>query len=135
MQAIWPNTFVEESNLTRNISTLRRVLESVVAGEQFIETIPKHGYRFVADVQEVGAAAQPLALLSGFMPVGGAVGLDSQYTSSARPMPNSAPPSNEKTALCWSKARGRSARLRCSRAAYSRRDKAEPKSSSPIFKT
>jgi DNA-binding winged helix-turn-helix (wHTH) protein len=79
MQAIWPNTFVEESNLTRNISTLRRVLESVVAGEQFIETIPKHGYRFVADVQEVGAAAQPLALLSGFMPVGGAVGLDSQY--------------------------------------------------------
>ena len=79
MQSIWPNTFVEESNLTRNISTLRRVLESVVTGEQFIETIPKHGYRFVAEVQEIGALPQPEVWLSGFTPVGGAVALDSKY--------------------------------------------------------
>lgn len=79
MQNIWPNTFVEESNLTRNISTLRRVLESVVTGEQFIETIPKHGYRFVAEVQEISALPQPEVLLSGFTPVGGAVALDSHY--------------------------------------------------------
>ena len=79
MQSIWPNTFVEESNLTRNISTLRRVLESVGAGQHFIETIPKHGYRFVADVQEIKAMPQTDSLLSGFAPVGGAVALDSEY--------------------------------------------------------
>ncbi len=79
MQSIWPNTFVEESNLTRNISTLRRALEGVAAGHQFIETIPKHGYRFIAEVKEVHAAVEPQQFLSGFTPVGGAVALDSEF--------------------------------------------------------
>lgn len=79
MQNIWPNTFVEESNLTRNISTLRRVLEGVAAGHQFIETIPKHGYRFIAEVKEVRSELVPEVFLSGFAPVGGAVALDSKY--------------------------------------------------------
>ena len=79
MQSIWPNTFVEESNLTRNISTLRRALEGVATGHQFIETIPKHGYRFVAEVKEVRAEPEPLQFLTGFTPVGGAVALNSQF--------------------------------------------------------
>ena len=79
MQSIWPNTFVEESNLTRNISTLRRALEGVAAGHQFIETIPKHGYRFVAEVKEVRAETEPQQFLSGLTPVGGAVALESQF--------------------------------------------------------
>jgi DNA-binding winged helix-turn-helix (wHTH) protein len=79
MQSIWPNTFVEESNLTRNISTLRRALEGVGAGQQFIETIPKHGYRFVAEVKEVRVEPGAQQLLSGFTPVGGAVALNSHY--------------------------------------------------------
>lgn len=79
MQSIWPNTFVEESNLTRNISTLRRVLESVSSQQPFIETIPKHGYRFVAEVKELRTEPEPAQRLSGFVPVGGAVALHSQF--------------------------------------------------------
>lgn len=79
---IWPDTFVEESNLTRNISTLRRVLESVATkpGEhQFIETVPKHGYRFIAEVKEVSAETPPEQALVQAAPVGGAVALDSKF--------------------------------------------------------
>ncbi|MBI4750665.1 MAG: winged helix-turn-helix domain-containing protein [Acidobacteria bacterium] len=50
---IWPNTFVEDHNLNANISTLRRILNDRVPGVKFIETVPKRGYRFVADVQVV----------------------------------------------------------------------------------
>jgi len=53
MQSLWPDTFVEESNLTQNISQLRRALSEGTAGAQYIETIPKRGYRFVANVQPV----------------------------------------------------------------------------------
>jgi Tol biopolymer transport system component/DNA-binding winged helix-turn-helix (wHTH) protein len=49
MRAVWPDTFVEEGNLTRNISLLRRVLAEGFEGKS-IETIPKHGYRFLPDV-------------------------------------------------------------------------------------
>jgi DNA-binding winged helix-turn-helix (wHTH) protein len=53
MQKIWPDSFVEENNLTQNISRLRRVLsEEGGRGEKFIETIPRRGYRFIADVME-----------------------------------------------------------------------------------
>ena len=46
LKAVWPDTFVEESNLTHNISQLRKIL-----GESGrIETIPKRGYRFVGPV-------------------------------------------------------------------------------------
>jgi DNA-binding winged helix-turn-helix (wHTH) protein/TolB-like protein/lipoprotein NlpI len=50
MREVWPDTFVEEVNLARNISTLRKVLAPGFDGKPCIETVPKHGYRFVADV-------------------------------------------------------------------------------------
>lgn len=51
MNAVWTDSFVEEANLNVNISTLRKVL-----GESsFIETVPKKGYRFAADVSEIDA--------------------------------------------------------------------------------
>ena len=50
MQAIWPDAFVEESNLSKKISSLRKMFDS--NGGQFIETLPKHGYRFSADLRE-----------------------------------------------------------------------------------
>jgi pimeloyl-ACP methyl ester carboxylesterase len=46
MQKVWPDSFVEENNLAQNISTLRKAV-----GEHFIQTIPKRGYRFLADVK------------------------------------------------------------------------------------
>ena len=46
MQKVWPDTFVEEANLTINISALRKVLGDTTGDQQFIETVPKRGYGF-----------------------------------------------------------------------------------------
>lgn len=48
----WPDTFVEESTLTRSISVLRRALGDTPDGHTYISTVPKRGYRFVAPVHE-----------------------------------------------------------------------------------
>src|SRR5205807_2757033 len=53
MKAVWPDRFVEEANLSQSIFTLRKVLGENANGEQYIETIPKRGYRFTAAVEEV----------------------------------------------------------------------------------
>ena len=50
MEWVWPNSFVEETNLTQNISTLRKALGESPYQHQFIITVPGRGYRFVADV-------------------------------------------------------------------------------------
>ena len=52
MKALWPGTFVAEGNLTQHISTLRKTL-----GDGVIETVPRRGYRFVAEVEEVSTAS------------------------------------------------------------------------------
>lgn len=46
METIWADSFVEESNLTQSIYTLRRILGTDANGAQFIETVPRRGYRF-----------------------------------------------------------------------------------------
>jgi DNA-binding winged helix-turn-helix (wHTH) protein len=58
MNAIWPETTVEENNLDRNISTLRKALGEQATGRQYIETVPRIGYRFVAEVKEVEQPAR-----------------------------------------------------------------------------
>ena len=60
MKAVWPDTFVEEANLTVNISILRKTLENGEPGRSYIETVPKRGYRFVAPVRvEEAGPGQP----------------------------------------------------------------------------
>jgi Tol biopolymer transport system component/DNA-binding winged helix-turn-helix (wHTH) protein len=54
MQRLWPDTVVEESNLAQNIYLLRKMLGVDAAGRSYIETIPKRGYRFTSNVEEVG---------------------------------------------------------------------------------
>ena len=49
MLKVWPDSFVEENNLAQNISILRKAL-----GGDYIKTVPKRGYRFVADVATPG---------------------------------------------------------------------------------
>jgi len=46
MRRVWPDSFVEEANLTVNISVLRRQLGEAPDGQQYIETVPTKGYRF-----------------------------------------------------------------------------------------
>ena len=57
MHALWPDTFVEEANLSFQIFTLRKALGEDGAG--WIETIPKHGYRFTASVERPDDEASP----------------------------------------------------------------------------
>lgn len=51
--ALWPDSVVEESNLNHNICILRCALGEKVTGQKYIETVPRQGYRFVAEVKEV----------------------------------------------------------------------------------
>jgi DNA-binding winged helix-turn-helix (wHTH) protein len=54
MQQVWPDSYVEENNLAQNISILRKILAEHADGMKYIETVPKRGYRFIAQVTEVG---------------------------------------------------------------------------------
>jgi DNA-binding winged helix-turn-helix (wHTH) protein/tetratricopeptide (TPR) repeat protein len=51
MQRVWPDVFVEEINLVKNISDLRKTLGGMDGGQEYIQTIPKRGYRFIVHVR------------------------------------------------------------------------------------
>src|ERR1700687_1345421 len=53
MKMVWPDTFVEEANLSRNIFLLRKALGETPQDHQYILTVPGRGYRFAEDVQLV----------------------------------------------------------------------------------
>jgi TolB-like protein/DNA-binding winged helix-turn-helix (wHTH) protein/Tfp pilus assembly protein PilF len=60
MRLVWPDSFVEEANLSQTIFVLRKTLGGGVGGRPFIDTVPRRGYRFCADVREesVGPASR-----------------------------------------------------------------------------
>jgi serine/threonine-protein kinase len=58
MDAVWPDTAVEENNLTQQISALRKILGERAGDHKFIVTVPGRGYCFVADVRKVEVAAE-----------------------------------------------------------------------------
>jgi hypothetical protein len=51
MTALWPDAVVEEANLAYNVSAVRKALGDGQEGEQFIQTVPTRGYRFIAPVR------------------------------------------------------------------------------------
>src|SRR5215831_20901697 len=53
LRQVWPNTAVEENNLNKNVSMLRKALGKRGAGETYIETVPRVGYRFAAPVENI----------------------------------------------------------------------------------
>lgn len=59
MKSLWPDSFVEEANLTQNIYTLRKALGNA----DYIKTVPRRGYRFVAEVKEPDDAASDLIII------------------------------------------------------------------------
>lgn len=61
MRAVWPDTVVEENNLARNISVLRKALGAKGGDHDYVVTIPGTGYRFVAPVREVALRPEPPA--------------------------------------------------------------------------
>jgi len=72
MGAVWPETVVEESNLTHHISVLRKVLGESAGERPYIETIPRRGYRFLAEVERVETEVATAAEKEfGVLPLGG----------------------------------------------------------------
>src|SRR5215472_11201461 len=59
IEAVWPGTTVEDSNLNVQIAALRRILDDGRAEGSCIQTVSGRGYRFVAPVTRVGPAAPP----------------------------------------------------------------------------
>ncbi|HMD96170.1 MAG TPA: winged helix-turn-helix domain-containing protein [Terriglobia bacterium] len=58
IKRVWPDTFVEDQNLTYNISALRKILGNGSNGQKYIETVPRRGYRFIAPVTIITAGPQ-----------------------------------------------------------------------------
>jgi DNA-binding winged helix-turn-helix (wHTH) protein len=76
LRRVWPDSFVEEGNLSQNIYTLRKILGADRDDKPYIQTVPRRGYRFAGGVKVVRAGA------------GGAAGADQHLEpeSSAQPL-------------------------------------------------
>jgi Tol biopolymer transport system component/DNA-binding winged helix-turn-helix (wHTH) protein len=62
MKKVWPDTAVEENNLTRNISSLRKALGESPGEHRYIVTVPGRGYSFVAEIEELSDEAAELVV-------------------------------------------------------------------------
>ena len=60
LDRVWPGRVVEEGNLARNVSNLRKILEDDAQHPRYIETAAGRGYRFVAEVSEEAATETPV---------------------------------------------------------------------------
>jgi DNA-binding winged helix-turn-helix (wHTH) protein/TolB-like protein/Tfp pilus assembly protein PilF len=66
MQAVWPDSFVEESNLTQQVSMIRKALGESATEQRYVITVPGRGYRFTGDVRttdlqaSAGTSSQPI---------------------------------------------------------------------------
>jgi TolB-like protein/DNA-binding winged helix-turn-helix (wHTH) protein/Tfp pilus assembly protein PilF len=60
MTRLWPDTIVEEANLTQNIFVIRKALGEAPGEQRFIATVARQGYRFVGEVREVFEDASPV---------------------------------------------------------------------------
>ncbi|HEX8637095.1 MAG TPA: winged helix-turn-helix domain-containing protein [Pyrinomonadaceae bacterium] len=58
LNEVWADTFVEETTLSQNILTLRKTLSRFKKDKDFIVTVPRRGYQFVGDVQEIAGAEE-----------------------------------------------------------------------------
>lgn len=61
MRPVWPDSFVEESNLAFHVSQLRKLLSDDSKDSQYIQTVPRRGYRFIAEIGH--HTSEPTALI------------------------------------------------------------------------
>jgi DNA-binding winged helix-turn-helix (wHTH) protein len=59
MNAVWPDAIVEEGNLAHNLTVLRKALGGKEAAQEYVETVPGQGYRFIAEVTAVQQTDEP----------------------------------------------------------------------------
>jgi pimeloyl-ACP methyl ester carboxylesterase/DNA-binding winged helix-turn-helix (wHTH) protein len=62
LDAVWRDTVVEENSLTHAVSVLRKALADDVTGEQYVQTVQRVGYRFVAPIERVEEPTTPRAV-------------------------------------------------------------------------
>jgi len=62
LRRLWPDTIVEEANLSQNVYLLRRALGEETGGETYIQTVTKRGYRFVGKVNEISTSSEATAV-------------------------------------------------------------------------
>jgi DNA-binding winged helix-turn-helix (wHTH) protein/tetratricopeptide (TPR) repeat protein len=70
LKRIWPETFVEEGTLAQNVFTLRKLLGRDAAGNHYIETVPKRGYRFAGPTKVLLKPPTRYTIGEGFEPPG-----------------------------------------------------------------
>jgi adenylate cyclase len=56
LRQVWPDALVEENNINANVSILRKALGENANGQPYIETVPRAGYRFVAQVAQISSS-------------------------------------------------------------------------------
>src|SRR5215470_1587063 len=64
MKELWPDSFVEEANLSQNIFMLRKALGDTPEDKRYIVTLPGKGYRFVAEVRTVAQQGEDVVIAS-----------------------------------------------------------------------
>src|ERR1700730_3088703 len=64
LEALWPETYVNPEVLRKYILEIRKVLGDRPNNPEFVETVPKRGYRFIAPVLEESATEPPVAATS-----------------------------------------------------------------------
>jgi TolB-like protein/Flp pilus assembly protein TadD len=77
LSRVWPDTFVEEANLSVNASILRKVLGTQEDGRAYLENVPRRGYRFVADTRAQAEVGPPSLAVLPFRRLGGSA--DDEY--------------------------------------------------------
>ncbi len=77
LRRVWPDTYVEEANLSVNASILRKVLGTQEDGRPFLENVPRRGYRFVAETRAQSASGPPSLAVLPFRTLGG--GAEDEY--------------------------------------------------------
>jgi len=81
IESLWPNGVVEDSNLTQTVHLLRKALGKYPDSDTYIETLPRFGYRLVADVRELWSEGMELTLK---LPASAPAINSEQVTSAAR---------------------------------------------------
>ena len=62
LKTVWPDSFVDESNLTQQVSMIRRALRETAGEARYVTTVPARGYRFSAEVKRHASAAEEAPL-------------------------------------------------------------------------
>src|SRR5207245_7698870 len=93
MVALWPDSFVEESNLTQQVSMIRKALGESPGEHRYIVTVPGRGYRFAAQVRAWSEERAPVAADGGQSDLGleraGESGKEKEEEGQSKPVSNS----------------------------------------------